>query len=79
MYSDEEDLDVFLLPPIVSYRSVRKMKDYIVRSKLYLPEGNLGCEGCGNGRCQICKSKDYWYISQIYYEKKLQNEPYIWL
>ena len=54
-------------------------KDYIVRSKLYLPEGNLDCEGCGNGRCQICKNKDYWYISQIYYEKKLQNEPYIWL
>ena len=59
LYSNEEGLNVFSLPPIVSYRRIRKMKDYIVRSKLYLPEGNLGCESCGNGRCQVCKNKDY--------------------
>ena len=35
LYSDGEVQKVFLPPPIVSYRSARKIKDYIVRSKLY--------------------------------------------
>ena len=30
-------------PPIVSYRSARKIKDYIVRSKLCLVERKVGC------------------------------------
>ena len=37
-------------------RSARKIKDYIVRSKLYPLERNVGCGGCGNGRCQVCKN-----------------------
>ena len=41
---------------MVTYRSARKIKDYIVRSKLYPLERNVGCEGCGNGRCQVCKN-----------------------
>ena len=41
---------------MVSYRSARKIKDYIVRSKLYPLERNVGCGGCGNGRYQVCKS-----------------------
>ena len=36
LYSDGEVQKVFSPPPIVSYRSARKIKDYIVRSKLYL-------------------------------------------
>ena len=32
LYSDEEVQKVFSLPPMVSYRSARKIKDYIVRS-----------------------------------------------
>ena len=53
LYSDEEVQKVFLPPP---YRSVRKIKDYIVRSKLYPLERNVGCGGCGNGRCQVCNN-----------------------
>ena len=56
LYSDEEVPKVFSPPPMVSYRSARKIKDYIVRSKLYPLERNVGCGGCGNGRCQICKN-----------------------
>ena len=41
---------------MVSYRSARKIKDYLVRSKLYPLERNVGCGGCGNGRCQVCKN-----------------------
>ena len=35
VYSDGEVQNVFSPPPIVSYRSARKIKDYLVRSKLY--------------------------------------------
>ena len=45
----------FSPPPMVSHRSARKIKDYIVRSNLYPLERNVGCVGCGNGRCQVCK------------------------
>ena len=56
LYSDEEVQKVFLSPAVVLYRNARKTKDYIVRSKLYLLERNIGCGGCGNGRCQVCKN-----------------------
>ena len=35
LYNDEEVQKVFSSPPMVSYRSARKIKDYIVRTKLY--------------------------------------------
>ena len=56
LYSDEEVQKVFSPPPMVSYRSARKIKYYIVRSKLYPLERNVGCGGGGNGRYQVCKS-----------------------
>ena len=42
---------------MVSYRSARKIKDYIVRSKLVPLDRNVGCGGRGNGRCQVSKNK----------------------
>ena len=48
--------EVFLPAPIVSDRSVSKMKDYIERSKLYTVEIKAGSYRCGNSRCQIFKS-----------------------
>ena len=48
LYNDEGVEKVFSPPPIVSYRSARKIKDYIVRSKLYPVERNgAGCRGWG--------------------------------
>ena len=41
---------------IVSYRSARKINDYIVRSKSYPVERKVGCHRCGSSRYQICKS-----------------------
>ena len=41
---------------MVSYRSARKIKDYIDRSKLYPLERYVGCGGRGNGRCLVCKN-----------------------
>ena len=56
LYSNGEVQKVFSPPPIVSYRSVRKIKDYLVRSKLHPVERKVGCQRCGSFRCQVCKS-----------------------
>ena len=56
LYSDGEVQKVFSPPPIVSYGSAIKIKDYIVRSKLYPVERNVGCRGCSSSMCQVCKS-----------------------
>ena len=56
LYSDGEVQKVFSPPPIISYRSARKMKDYIVRSKLYPVERKVNCRECGSSQCQVCKS-----------------------
>ena len=42
LYSDSEAGRCFLPAPIVSYRSAKKIKDYIVRSHLYPIERKLG-------------------------------------
>ena len=56
LYTDGEVQKVFSPPPIVCYKNVRKIKDYIVRSKSYPVERKVGCQGCGSSRCQACKS-----------------------
>ena len=56
LYSDNEVQRVFSPTPIVSYRSARKIKDYIVRSKLYPTERKVGSSRCGNPRFQVCAS-----------------------
>ena len=56
LYSDNEVQRVFSPAPIVSYRSARKIKDYIVRSKFYPIERKVGSSRCGNPRCQVCAS-----------------------
>ena len=56
LYSDDEVEKVFSPPPIASYRSAKKIKDYIVRSKLYPVERSVGCRGCVGSRCQVCEN-----------------------
>ena len=56
LYSDGEVQKVFSPSPIVTYRSAKKIKYYIARSKLYPVERNVKCRGCGSSRCQVCKS-----------------------
>ena len=56
MYSDEQVQQVFSPPPMVSYSSARKIKDCIVRSKLYPFERNVGCVSCENDRCHVFKN-----------------------
>ena len=56
LYSDEEVEKVFSPLPIASYRSARKIKDYIFRSKLYPVERNVGCRGCECSSWQVCEN-----------------------
>ena len=56
LYSNGEVQKVFSPSPIPFYRSVKKIKDYIVRSKLYPAERKVGCWECGSSRCQVCKN-----------------------
>ena len=55
-YSDSEVRRLFSSAPIVCYRSTRKIKDYLIRSKLYPIERKVGSSRCGNLRCQVCTS-----------------------
>ena len=55
LYSDKEVEKVFS-PPIASYRSARKIKDNIIRSKLYPVERSVGCQECEGSRCQVCEN-----------------------
>ena len=43
--SDGKVQKVFSPPPIISYKSTRKIKDYLMRSKLYPVERKVGCGG----------------------------------
>ena len=56
LYSDSEVKRVFSPAAMVSYRSARKIKDYIVRSETYPIDRKVGSYTCGNSRCQVCTS-----------------------
>ena len=56
LHSDCEVKRVFSPTPIVSCRSARKIKDFIVRSKLYPIEIKVGSHRCCNSKFQVCKS-----------------------
>ena len=66
---------IFLSSPMVSYGRTRKIKDYIVRPKLYPLERNVGGGGCGNGRCQVCGDIKVTDTFESFTIKKLQNQP----
>ena len=56
LYSDSKVKRVFSPAAMVSYRSARKIKDYIVRSETYPIDRKVGSYTCGNSRCQVCTS-----------------------
>ena len=44
----------FTPTPMVAFCSARKLKDYLVRVKLYPLEWNLGFRKCNKSRCKVC-------------------------
>ena len=69
LYIEEEFEKVVSSPPIVSYRSARKIKGYTVTSNLYHVERRVGCQGCGDPRCHVCENISYWNIHQFYHKR----------
>ena len=52
LYADPETKRVFTAAPFVSFRSVRNLKSFLVRSKVYPLEGKVGSAKCNGKRCQ---------------------------
>ena len=40
--------------PIASFRSARKIIDYLLRAKIYLLEQNVGSRECNKNKCEVC-------------------------
>ena len=56
LHIDLEVKAVFTLTPTASYRSVRKIKDYLVRAKIYPLERNIGSRKFNKIKCQVCNN-----------------------
>ena len=54
LHLDLEVKAVFTPTPMVSFCSTRKIKDYLVRAKLYRLEQNVGSRKCNKSRCKVC-------------------------
>ena len=47
---------IFLPGSMVSFRSARKLSDYLVRAKLYPFQRKVGSSKCGKRRCEVCNN-----------------------
>ena len=54
LYMDKEVKRVFILRPMVSFCSARKLNSYLVRAKLYPLVRTVGSYKCKSKRCQVC-------------------------
>ena len=48
---NEDVKNVFTPPPMISFRSARKLSSYLVRAKLYPLERTIGSVQCKGKRC----------------------------
>ena len=53
LHGDAESKRVFRPAPFVSLRSVRKLKIFLVRSKVYPLERKVGSAKCNGKRCEV--------------------------
>ena len=54
LHMDKEVKKVFTLKPIISFRSDRKLSNYLVRAKMYPIERTAGSKNCGSKCCKVC-------------------------
>ena len=54
LYGHTETKRVFTPTPFVSIPSVRNLKSFLVRSKVYPLERKVGSAKCNGKRCQVC-------------------------
>ena len=50
---DKEVKNVFPIAPIVSFKSIRKLRSYLVRAKLYPLQRTVGSFKCNKPRCEV--------------------------
>ena len=55
---DNEVKKVFTPKPMISFRSARKLSNYLVRAKMYPVERIVGSKNCGSKRCEVCINAD---------------------
>ena len=53
LHIDFEVKAMFTPTPIISFRSTRKIKDYLVRAKVYPLERNIDSRKCNKVRCKV--------------------------
>ena len=51
---NEDVKNVFIPPPMISFRNARKLSSYLVRAKRYPLERTVGSVQCKGKRCQTC-------------------------
>ena len=54
LYADPETKRVFTAAYFVSFRSAKNLKSFLVRSKVYPLEREVGCTKCNGKCCQVC-------------------------
>ena len=54
LYADREVKKVFTPAPFVSFRSVRNLERFLVRSKFYPLDRKVGSEKCNRKQCFVC-------------------------
>ena len=54
LYADPETKRVFTPAPFFSFRSVKNLKSFLVRFKVYPLERKVGSAKCNGKRCQVC-------------------------
>ena len=53
LYMGDEVKKTFTPSPVISFRSSRKISNYIVRAKLYPAERTVRSYKCGKKRCEV--------------------------
>ena len=70
LYADEEIKKVFSPAPFVSFRSTRNLKSYLIRSKIYPLEREVGSEKGKSKRCLVCLNVSKSYVFQSFQTKE---------
>ena len=70
LYADEQVNKAFSSAPLVSFRSTRNLKSYLVRSKIYPLERKVGSEKCNSKRCLVCLNVSETDVLQLFQTKE---------
>ena len=70
LYADQEVKKVFIPAPFVPFRSVRNLKSFLVRSKVYPLDRKVDSEKRNGKRCLVCLNVAKTYTFESFQTKK---------